>query len=144
MVFNNFVVAPDLVVDSITTSGSAATVVVKNIGNQTSTDAFWVDLFVNPSTVPAVVNDTLEALSAEGHVWGVEDVQIAPGEMITLTSGGDHFEAVLSTFSANFQSGDTLYVHVDSADIATTFGAIEETHERIGATYNNITSYTVP
>ncbi|MGB1253290.1 MAG: ExeM/NucH family extracellular endonuclease, partial [Candidatus Promineifilaceae bacterium] len=48
VVFQSFTVAPDLVVESITTSGSQATVVVKNIGNGPSTGAFWVDLSVNP------------------------------------------------------------------------------------------------
>jgi hypothetical protein len=40
-------------------------------------------------------------------------------------------------------AGDLLYVQVDSAKVGSDFGAVRESHEITGGTYNNITQHTV-
>ena len=73
-----------------------------------------------------------------------EPLELAPGETLALTIGGDHYDAVLSTFLGAFSSGDKLYAHVDSADEFTSYGSVNESHEIMGGTYNNITEAIVP
>ena len=140
---NNFVAAPDLVVESVTTSGSDVSVVIRNNGTAATTDGFWVDLFVNPSVIPTQVNDTLDTLSATGLVWGVEET-LAAGESITLTRNGTHFDAASSNFSGAFAASDVLYTHVDSAHRdQPVFGGVNEIHEINNMEYNNITRTVV-
>ena len=144
VVLNKYSNLPDLVVQSITPSANDVTVVIENIGNAPVTNAFWVDAYFNPPVPPTAVNQTIDTLNVEGIVWGVTSaaLPIAPGETLTLTVSSPYYNATMSNFNGTVPAGD-LYVQVDSANAATTYGAVLESHEATGGTYNNISSTTV-
>ena len=50
--------APDLVVESLTVSGSGVQVIIRNQGDGPVAESFWVDLYVDPNPVPTGVNQT--------------------------------------------------------------------------------------
>jgi hypothetical protein len=134
--------APDLVVEDIRVTSEGMEVVIKNVGDASvvETDAFWVDLYVNPDPVPSGVNQIWDALCDEGMVWGVEEpaLPLEPGGTIRLTVGGDYYWEEYSAFSGSVPAGTAIYVQVDSADVSTTYGAVLEGHEIVGGPYNNI------
>jgi uncharacterized repeat protein (TIGR01451 family) len=134
--------APDLIVESIQVSGGDVEVVIKNQGTApvVATDAFWVDLYVDPDPLPDGVNQIWNMLCEEGMVWGVEEpaLPLEPGGTIRLTVGGDYYWEEYSAFSGSVPAGTAIYVQVDSADVSTTYGAVLEGHEIVGGPYNNI------
>jgi hypothetical protein len=142
LVLNSFTVAPDLVVGRIVVTGDSAQVVLKNQGNApvSSSDPFWVDLYVDPDPVPTGVNQTWGHLCSQGIAWGVEApaLPLEPGGTITLTVGDAYYWADYSNFPGSLPAGTPIYVQVDSADVQTTYGAVLENHEIVGGTYNNI------
>jgi hypothetical protein len=140
LIMHNFAVAPDLVIDAINIVNGNVSVVIRNAGSKSVTDPFWVDLIVDPATVPAKANDTVEALHANGLVWGVVGASnsLAVGETLTLTVGDAYFHSGLSNLTGTIPAGTPIYAHVDSANSATTYGAIREDHEISNTAYNNI------
>ena len=144
VVLNNYASLPDLVVQSITPTTNDVTVVIQNNGTMPVTEAFWVDAYFNPPTPPTAVNETINTMNITGIVWGVTSsaLPLDPGESLTLTVGSPYYNDTMSKFNGTVPSG-TLYVQVDSANIATTYGAILETHEATGGIYNNIASTIV-
>lgn len=66
------------------------------------------------------------------------------GGSLIVTLGDSILAAPFSTFSGTISAGDLLVAHVDSADTTTTYGAVNESHEMSGDTYNNITSTPAP
>lgn len=130
---------PDLVVDRITATGNNVEVVIKNIGDASVTEAFWVDVYINPNPAPTQVNQIWPDLASQGLVWGV-DTTINPGETLTLSINDPYYFAAWSTFSGSLAQGTPVYVQVDSVDFGTTYGSILETHELAGGSYNNIDS----
>jgi hypothetical protein len=107
-------------------------------------DGFWVDLYLNPISAPTRVNQTWQTLGAQGMAWGVTTpaLPLAAGQAITLATGGDYYRTDLSTFSAPIPAGTQMYVQADAANTATTYGAVRETHEISGTTYDNIAGPT--
>jgi uncharacterized repeat protein (TIGR01451 family) len=143
LVLNNYVAAPDLVVEHIVVTSDSAQVVIKNQGNAPalSSSPFWVDLYVDPDPVPTGVNQTWDNLCDEGIVWGVDGggaLPLEPGETLTLTIGDAHYWPSLSNFPGSLPAGTPIYVQVDSANWHTTYGAVLEGHEIYGGAYNNI------
>ena len=140
--------ASDLVVESILLTGDSVQVVIKNQGSGpvAAGTPFWVDLYVNPHPVPTMVNQTWDTLCSEGMVWGVEGAALPldPGEELTLTMGDAYYHSGFSTFSGSFAAGVPVYVQVDSANADTTHGAVLESHEMAGGTYNNISGPVYP
>ena len=134
--------APDLVVEDIRVTSGGMEIVIKNVGDApvVETDAFWVDLYVNPEPVPSGVNQVWDALCDEGMVWGVEEpaLPLEAGGTITLRTGGEYYWEEYSEYSGSVAEGTAIYVQVDSADVATTYGAVSEGHEIVGGPYNNI------
>ncbi len=134
--------ASDLVVESVSLTDDRVQVVIKNQGPESvaAGTPFWVDLYVNPHPVPTMVNQTWDALGSEGMVWGVSApaLPLEPGEELTLTNGDAYYWSEHSTFSGTFAEGMPIYVQVDSAHAGTTYGAVMESHEIAGGTYNNI------
>jgi hypothetical protein len=118
--------APDLVVTSVSltpnkttfTAGESVliTIVIKNQGTAASA-TFWTDLYLNPSTTPAlnkVWNELCGITPCFGLAWAVSR-ELAPGESITLTSQVGSFGADYSVWKGWFASGTTdLYVLADS------------------------------
>ena len=142
MITKNKTFAPDLVVDSVTLGSNDVQVVVKNIGDRSATTNFWVDIYVNPGTVPVGVNDTWEVIGGEGIVWGVTDVTLAPNDSLTLTLSSSHYSVAKSRFSGNIAVGSAIYGHVDSAHLGVPNGNVLESHEILNGSYNNIISMT--
>ncbi|MCP5098330.1 MAG: DUF11 domain-containing protein, partial [Chloroflexi bacterium] len=144
IIMNNYALAPDLVVDSISVTTNDVEIVIVNQGGTAVTESFWVDLYINPSPVPTAVNQVWEALSAQGIAWGVEDLSdLVPGGSLTLTLNHTAYVSSRSNFSGSFTPGMNIYVQVDSANASTNYGGVLENHEIIGATYNYINSVTV-
>ncbi|MCB0035273.1 MAG: hypothetical protein KDE51_14675, partial [Anaerolineales bacterium] len=134
-------IAPDLVVKSIMIDPRGIEVLITNQGTAAvaQTNAFWVDLYVDPSRTPTP-NDIWEFLSEEGVVWGVEAsaLPLAPGESLLLTLNDDYYVDALSNYSGVPPSDTPIFVQVDSAHAGTTYGAVLETHEIDNTAYNNI------
>jgi hypothetical protein len=137
---------PDLVVDHIALTSSGLAVVIRNQGESPVADPFWVDLYINPGSAPTHVGQTWQLLGSQGMAWGVSEdgLPLAPGATLTLTVGDAYFYADLSQYPARLAAGTPIFVQVDSASTPTGYGAILETHEYSGGTYNNISSATVP
>ncbi len=138
---------PDLVVDHIIATSNSVQVVIKN---QSSVSvgpdyplplAMRVDLYVAPDPVPTGVNQTWDdGRCAQGIVWIVTDLSLAPGDTIILTIGDAYYQPSLSNFSGSLPVGTPVYAQVDSYDPNTTYGAVLENHETaMGGVYNNIT-----
>jgi len=135
---------PNLVVEQVVADSNGAQVRVRNTGGQPVMSGFWVDLYLNPSPAPTHVNQTWQMLGAQGMAWGVTTpaLPLAAGQAITLTTGGDYYRTDQSAFSAPIPAGTQVYVQVDSANTNTTYGAVRETHEISGTTYDNIAGPT--
>ncbi|MFK7802368.1 MAG: beta strand repeat-containing protein [Anaerolineae bacterium] len=133
--------APDLVVDSISITNGAPTIVIRNIGDAAVTSDFWVDLYVNPPTVPTQVNDTIDTLQSDGMTWGIKAADsllpLAPNEALTLTLTSN---SIVTTTVTTIPSGATVYVQVDSAALGSNEGGVLEGHEINNEPYNNISS----
>ncbi|HHJ05920.1 MAG TPA: hypothetical protein ENK24_00300, partial [Anaerolineae bacterium] len=142
------VVAPDLVVSSITANAGQLQVIIRNDGNAPAENAFWVDAYINPTTVPTAVNQIWQNMGDEGAAWGVEGkvLPLAPGETLTLTVQGTatqtvgdaYFWAEYSRINWALANGTPVYAQVDSANANTDYGNVLENHEIEGRAYNNI------
>lgn len=113
-------------------------------GSGPVTDAFWVDLYVNPATVPTQPNQlwNIGTGSEGGAVWGLEAANgaqpIALGDSRTLTIGGAYYFGGSSDLTA-VTGGETIYVQVDSYGAGPQLiGNVPEMHELTGQPYNNI------
>ncbi|KAA3659740.1 MAG: DUF11 domain-containing protein, partial [Chloroflexi bacterium] len=143
-IFNNFSATPDLVVRSITAATNNVQVVIENQGSGLVTEEFWVDVYFNPVPPPSGPNQTIDTLGVEGVIWGVTSsaLPLKPGETLTLTVGDLYYDANGSNFSGTIMVGTEIYAQVDSANAATTYGAVLETHELYPDVYNNIEHIT--
>jgi subtilisin-like proprotein convertase family protein len=133
--------APDLVVvDIAATDDGRMRVVIKNEGSAPVTEAFWVDVYVNPNPVPTGVNQIWNDLASQGLVWGVTEdaLPLAPGDILALTVGDAYYWPEYSQVSWPIPASKPIYAQVDSANTGTTYGAVLETHELSGGAYNNI------
>jgi len=150
LIMRNYVVAPDLVVEQLLASPNQIVVVIRNQGDapveSLPTNEFWVDLYINPTTPPTAVNQTWQHLGSQGLAWGVtaDALPLMPGDVLTLTAaatGGPYpyFRPDVSVVTWPLPVGTAVYAQVDSANEATTYGAVRENHEIIGGPYNNIT-----
>jgi hypothetical protein len=134
----------DLVVEQIRTGGGALQVVIRNTGSGPAVQPFWVDLYINPASVPTRVNQTWNTVGSQGLVWAVSAaaLPLAPGASLTLASGDQFFQPDYSRQSGPLQAGTPLYAQVDSYKANTSFGAVLEAHELDDSPYNNISSAT--
>lgn len=141
LIMNNYTNLPDLVVTSITPSATDIEVVITNQGNAAVTDDFWVDVYFNPSPPPTAVNQTIETMNIDGLVWGITSsaLPLHTGESLTLNLASPYYDGGRSRFSGVIPSGTLIYAQVDSANAATSYGAVLETHEAAGGVYNNVT-----
>jgi hypothetical protein len=146
-VARNFANAPNLVVDNLIVTSNDVQVVIKNIGTQPVVNEFWVDLYINPNTVPTQVNQIWQMMGSQGIVWGVaaSALPIKPGETRTLSILNDpnqYYWPSLSNFKLPLTNA-TVYVQVDSANAGVWYGAVLENHEIAGTAYDNISKFTV-
>jgi hypothetical protein len=127
LILKHSVSGPDLVVDSLIATSDAVTVTIKNQGNVPVTDAFWVDVYFNPSVTPSL-NQPWDTIASYGMVWGVT-TPIAPnGGILILTSGGDYYFPEYSS-PAPLPVGADVYALVDSINFGTSYGTVLESNE---------------
>ncbi|MCA9917899.1 MAG: tandem-95 repeat protein [Anaerolineales bacterium] len=148
MIDNNYVTAPDLIVQSITVLAAGRSVaspgdvqiVIKNVGNGAVTEEFWVDLYIDPHTVPTAVNQTWNLVGTQGAAWGVSfaALPLNPGDTLTLTLDSAYYVASSSQISWPLAANAQLYAQVDSSNPGSSVGAIREYHEINGGAYNNV------
>jgi uncharacterized repeat protein (TIGR01451 family) len=142
LVFNHYVPAPDLVVEEIVATPDQIQVVIRNVGDASVEDEFWVDGYIDPNPAPTAVNQTWPDLTDQGLVWGVE-ADLAPGEALTLTVDGPFYWATLSNVTWPLAVGTPVYAQVDSAHAETGYGAVLEVHEIHNWPYENNILHTV-
>jgi hypothetical protein len=133
-------------VAAIRVTGSTIEVDIVNQGSAPVTTPFWVDAYLNPDRAPLQVNEIWQIVGDAGLVWGVDAaaLPLAPGEHLTLRVGDAFYRPELSAIPGALTPATPVYIQVDSANTATTYGAVLETHERDGGLYNNIASTAVP
>ncbi len=143
VIFNRYTLAPDLIVKRIEVdfNSNFAEIEIENVGSKATSDAFWVDLYIDPDPVPTGTNQPCyHSISCQGTlVWGItQSVTIFPGGSIVIFTGDKFFSPTLSTFKGHFDESMNVYVQVDSDNKYTDYGNILETHEIYGQPYNNI------
>lgn len=143
VIFDNFVPAPDLIVKRIAVdfSSNFVEIEIENVGSAATQDAFWVDLYINPTPVPTETNQTCQSsILCQGTlVWGItKSVSILPGDTITISTGDPFFSETYSNFTGQFDESMKIYVQVDSDNAQTDYGNVLESHEIFGQPYNNI------
>jgi uncharacterized repeat protein (TIGR01451 family) len=143
LVMRAYVIAPDLVVERIIATENDIQVVIKNQGNETVVDNFWVDVYIDPDPAPTHVNQLWSDLAAQGLVWGVS-ADLAPGEILTLTVDGDYYNSTYSNVTWPLTTGTEVYAQVDSYSSDNTYGNIREIDEIRREPYNNIGHVAVP
>jgi hypothetical protein len=143
-----FVPVPDLVIESLTVTGSGITVVIRNQGGGPVVDAFWVDIYFNPSA-PPTINQPWPTLADHGHVWGIAGAGLTalnPGGSLTLTVGDAYYFPDESSPLPS-PGGATVFGFVDSVNFETTTGAvleIDETNNRFGPVISSAGAAAVP
>jgi hypothetical protein len=121
-------IPPDLVVDSLNASGGGVAVVIRNSGPTPVVDAFWVDVYFNPSQMPTV-NKPWDSIASHGVVWGVTS-PIPAGGSLTLTNDiSDLYYFPVYSSTPPLPVGADVYVLVDSINYRTTYGAVQESDE---------------
>jgi hypothetical protein len=141
LAFQDYTVAPDLLVESIRATSDNVRVVIVNRGNAPVSTEFFVDAYIDPRSAPTAVNQTWDQLGDQGLVWAITGdtlTQLAPGGSLTLEINDAHYVRDLSYFTGRLSAGTVIYAQVDSYNLATTYGNVLETHEMRGGTYNNI------
>ncbi|HUT21631.1 MAG TPA: Ig-like domain-containing protein, partial [Anaerolineae bacterium] len=141
VVTRGFVPGPDLVVRSLTATGNTVTLKIANQGSAPVKDGFWVDVYINPHTVPTAANQPWYDLADQGLVWAVNGGALpglVPGGEITLSVNDAYYAPDYSVVSWPIPAGTVFYAQVDSFNMDTTYGAVRETHEIAGRPYNNI------
>lgn len=118
--------APDLVVDSLVATTSAVTVTVRNQGTAPVTDAFWVDVYFNPTKTPAL-NEPWDTIASHVAVWGVTD-PIPAGSSLALTTGGQYYLGPPDSSALPLPVVANVYSLVN-LDYSTTYGAVQESNE---------------
>ena len=126
LIFRQQAAGPDLVVDAVVATTGTVSVTIRNTGTEAVNDAFWVDVYFNPTQTPAV-NKPWNAIAPAGAVWGVTQ-SLAPSESLTLTTGGDYYFGPPDS-SASFPAGATVYAYVDSVNYNTSYGNVKEGNE---------------
>ena len=125
LILRGFTSGPDLVIDSLSAGSGGPEVVIRNAGNAPVVDAFWVDVYFNPNQTPSL-NHPWPTIAPAGAVWGVTQT-LAPDEELTLTVGGAYYDAGRS--SASFPAGAQVYGLVDSVNLLTHYGGVQEIDE---------------
>jgi hypothetical protein len=140
-VVSRYAIAPDLVVGSLTATATNVELEIQNQGLAPVANAFWVDVYINPSRAPAAVNETFDTLGTYGLAWGVYGEALSaltPGGSVTLRMGDAYYYPDISVFPAVLSRGTPVYAQVDSFNPDTGYGTVLESHEATGGPYNNI------
>jgi len=126
LIFKGSAPGPDLVVDNVIATSSRVTVTIRNVGNSPVVDAFWVDVYFNPTQTPTI-NKPWPTIAPAGAIWGVTK-SLAQGETLVLTTGGAYYFGPPDS-SPTFPVGATVYAYVDSINHNTSYGNVQEGNE---------------
>ena len=138
------IIAPDLIVKSLIVSRESITVAIQNIGTAPVADAFWVDVYVRPTSPPTAVNQTWSDLGDEGLVWGVTTLPLQTSQVVTLSIDHLAYRADLSHFTTPLIAKGMVFAQVDSVNLDSDYGGVFEGHELTGGVYNNINGTILP
>jgi hypothetical protein len=129
ILLKNSAAAPDLVIDTLAASSSGVTLVIRNTGNRPVVDAFWIDVYFNPTSTP-VVNKRWPDIASRGAVWGIDGAALPldPGESLTLTTGDAYYFPQFSS-TPPLPVGANVFALADSVDFSTTYGSVKENDE---------------
>ena len=146
-VLNNFNSGTDLVIETLLASSNQVSVTVRNVGNVSVVDAFWVQIAINPFSPISDVNQRWDTLGnsgggpAQGALWGVVSpaVPLPVGATLTLTLNGPYYFSgdPANNVPSPIPAGATIYAQVDAINFATTYGNVLEIDET-----NNISTTT--
>jgi hypothetical protein len=125
VIIKNYIYGPDLVIDSLSSDATGPQVVIRNAGNAPVTDAFWVDVYFDPTTTPSL-NQPWDSLAPAGAAWGIT-ADLPAGDTLTLTVGDAYYFPQYS--SAGFPADVPVYGYVDSVNYATGYGNVWESDE---------------
>ena len=121
---------PDLWVQDLSVdpaNPAALTVTLANTGEGTARD-FWVDLYLDPETPPEVNQPWTELCYPYGAAWFV--AALSPGETLTLTIDGAHYQADQSRWPVAYPAGEhEVWAYADSWGYPQPWGGIRETDE---------------
>jgi len=121
---------PDLWVQDLSVdpaNPAALTVTLANTGEGTARD-FWVDLYLDPETPPEVNQPWTELCYPYGAAWFVD--ALSPGETLTLTIDGAHYQADQSRWPVAYPAGEhEVWTYTDSWGYPQPWGGIRETDE---------------
>lgn len=148
LMYRDTTLVPDLVVESITVNSDSAVVVIKNQGTDpvNLVNSFWVDLYVDPASMPAGPNETWDQFGLQGIAWLVwsKGLPLQPGKTLTLSYCPEWEEQdpfywdEYSHFVETLNPNTRIAVQVDSAGVGKTYGEVLEDHEILDTAYNNI------
>ncbi len=130
LILKDYAARPDLVVTDLTVSSGSITLTIANQGDGAVTDAFWVDVYFNPTITPSL-NQPWDTIAPQGAVWGVTEAglsQLTPGGVLTLTANDAFYFPDLSSASP-WPAGAMVFAQVDSVNFDTTYGAVQESDE---------------
>jgi uncharacterized repeat protein (TIGR01451 family) len=117
---------PDLVVEDLTATSDSVALTIRNQGDGEVTDAFWIDVYFNPSETPGL-NQPWDTIADYGVVWGVT-TDIPAGDSLTLTTGDEYYSPEHSS-PAPWPVEANVFALVDSINYETTYGAVLESNE---------------
>ncbi len=113
------------------------TATVTNIGGAPA-GAFWVDFYINPTSLPAVNrrwNDLCSMSPCYGLAWYVAD-GLAPGQSVTLLSSPASYAQPQSVWEGTLPPGTTdLYLYVDVWNPGVSTGGVQEIEEANNRSY---------
>jgi hypothetical protein len=149
LVFNQPVLTPpDLVVSKLEATGNSAVVVIKNQGGSPVVDAFWVEIYLHPTTPPTGPNQEWFKLGGQGLVWGITTLPLASGQSMTLTlSSPTFFPDLSSPLPLTLPPGSQVYAQVDSANTGVATGAVleaDETNNILGPVFSTASVEPAP
>ena len=127
VLYNDFGPGPDLVVEDFIATSTGITVTLKNEGLDPVTVPFWVDVYFDPATVPAL-NQPWPTLAPAGAAWGITQT-LAPDENLTLTTGDKFYAAPPVSSPLPYPVDVPTYVLLDSVNYSTDYGNVREKHE---------------
>jgi len=143
IVMRNMGVRPDLVVTALTMDADEPAAVQVTIANrgQTAARDFWVDLYLDPISPPAVNQPWTSLGCVYGVAWFVDE--LAPGGSLTLTVGDAFYVEEQSRWPEAYPSGShNLWAYVDSWGHPKPYGAVDEANEgnnRYGPVHFSVT-----
>lgn len=130
LILNNYASEADLIITdfSVNLADNNVSITIKNVGDRSITEDFWVDLYLNPKTVPTAANDVWELLGKHGAAWGIEQT-LAPDASLTLTLNDTFYIPEKSNMPQTIPSDAILYAQVDSANRNVNYGGVMESDE---------------